>query len=134
MIHPEGKNENELDQKGGEDEEEATEWLTKHGWEPVKGNFNAGKASFFDDNAVQDQDVAAVMGIHRTGNKEDAVTDMAVMNMTGGYSIPDYESLVEEKKTEIDEFINSFWPVIREYRANYNNEGSELGKKRADLA
>ena len=118
----------------GEDEEEATEWLTKHGWEPVKGNFNAGKASFFDDNAVQDQDVAAVMGIHRTGNKEDAVTDMAVMNMTGGYSIPDYESLVEEKKTEIDEFINSFWPVIREYRANYNNEGSELGKKRADLA
>ena len=118
----------------GKTEDKAKEWLTKNGWEPVKGDFNAGKASFFDDNKIQDQNVAAVMGIKRTDDKDKAITDMAVMNMTGGYSIPDYETLLNDKKAEIDEYINHFKVVIEEYRANYNNEGSEYGKKRADLA
>ena len=53
----------------GKTEKEATKWLEKNGWEPVKGDFNAGKASFWDDNKVQDQNVAAVMGIRRTNDK-----------------------------------------------------------------
>ena len=118
----------------GKTEDKAAKWLKDNGWEPVKGDFNAGKASFFDNNKLQDQNVAAVMGIKRTDDKNDAITDMAVMNMTGGYSIPDYEELLKQKKAEIDEYINHFMVVIEEYRANYNNEGSEFGKKRADLA
>ena len=118
----------------GKTEDEAKAWLTNNGWEPVEGDFNAGKASFFDDNTLQDQNVAAVMGIKRTNEADDAITDMAVMNMTGGYSIADYESLVKEKKTQIKEFLNNFQVVIDEYRANYNGEGSDFGKKRADLA
>ena len=118
----------------GKSEKKATEWLQKNGWEPVKGDFNAGKASFFDDNKIQDQNVAAVMGIKRTDDKEQAITDMAVMNMKGGYSLPEYEKLIDEKKTEINEFINHFMVVIEEYRANYNGEGSEFGKKRAETA
>ena len=118
----------------GKTEEEAAQWLKDNGWEPVEGDFNAGKASFFDDNKVQDQNVAAVMGIKRTDEKNQAVTDMAVMNMTGGYSFPQYEELVEQKKTEINEFINNFRVVIDEYRANYNGEGSELGQQRAQIA
>ena len=47
----------------GKTEDEAKAWLTKNDWEPVEGDFNAGKASFFDDNKLQDQNVAAVMGI-----------------------------------------------------------------------
>ncbi len=112
----------------GEKEADAAQWLRDNGWEPVEGDFNAEKAAVFDD------DVAAVMGIRRTNNAEDAITDMAVMNMKGGYSIPAYEQLVEEKKAQIDEFVNVFMPVIREYRTNYNGEGSEFGKKRADEA
>ena len=118
----------------GKTEAAAAKWLTDNGWEPVKGDFNAGKASFFDDNKIQDQNVAAVMGIKRTDDKDDAITDMAVMNMTGGYSLPDYEKLVKEKKGEINEFINSFMAVIEEFRANYNGAGSEFGKERADIA
>ena len=118
----------------GKTEDEAKAWLTKNDWEPVEGDFNAGKASFFDDNKLQDQNVAAVMGIKRTDKVDEAVTDMAVMNMTGGYSIADYESILGEKKAQIDEFINNFQVVINEYRANYNGEGSEFGKERADLA
>ncbi len=118
----------------GKTEAKASEWLKKNGWEPVQGDFNAGKASFFDDNMLQDQNVAAVMGIKRTDDKNDAITDMAVMNMTGGYSLPQYEELLGQKKAEIDDYINHFKVVIEEYRANYNNEGSEYGKKRADMA
>ncbi len=118
----------------GKTEDKASEWLKKNGWEPVKGDFNAGKASFFDDNKLQDQNVAAVMGIKRTDDKEDAITDLAVMNMKGGYSIPNYEQLIKDKKAQIDEMISSFKPVIAEFRANRNNEGSSFGKKRADLA
>ena len=118
----------------GKDEKEAAKWLTENGWEPVEGDFNAGKASFFDDNKLQDQNVAAVMGIKRTDEVSDAITDMAVMNMTGGYSFADYESLVNEKKAEIEAFLGRFQSVIDEYRANYNGEGGESGKTRADLS
>ena len=118
----------------GKTEKKAAKWLTDNGWEPVEGDFNAGKASFFDNNKIQDQNVAAVMGIKRTDDKDNAITDMAVMNMKGGYSIPDYEKLVEEKKAQINEFINNFMVVIQEYRANYNGEGGEFGRERAALS
>ena len=109
-------------------EDKAAEWLEENGWEPVEGDFNAGKASTFDD------DVAAVMGIKRTDDKDNAITDMAVMNMMGGYSVPQYEELLKQKKTEIDEFIKHFRVVIEEYRTNWNEQGSEFGKKRAVTA
>ncbi len=120
----------------GKSEKDAVKWLKDNGWEPIKGDndFNAGKASGFDDNIIVDDNVAAAMGIKRTDDKEQAITDIAVMNMTGGYSLPEYEKLVEEKKGEINEFINHFMVVIEEYRANYNGEGSEFGKKRAEVA
>ncbi len=118
----------------GKNEDKAAKWLTENGWEPVEGDFNAGKASFFDDNKLQDQNVAAVMGIKRTDDKNNAITDMAVMNMKGGYSIPEYEKLLEEKKAEINEFINNYMVVIEEYRANLNKNSRAFGRKRADLA
>ncbi len=120
----------------GKTEEDAKNWLKANKWEPIKGNsdFNAGKASFFDDNKLQDQNVVAVMGIRRTDKAEEAITDMAVMNMKGGYSFQDYENLLKEKKAEIKEFVNNFQVVIDEFRDNYNGKGSDFGKKRADLS
>lgn len=117
----------------GKTEEEATKWLKDNGWEPVSGDLNAGKASYWDDRYGHRENVASVMGIKRTDKTYEAVTDMAVMNMKGGYDIPMYEDLVDQKRKDIDEFINTFLPVLKEYRANYNNEGSESGKARADL-
>ena len=111
----------------GKTEDEAKAWLEANGWEPVKGDFNAGKNSTWDDP------VAAVMGIRRTNDAQDAVTDMAVMNMTGGYDFPAYEKLIEKKQGQIDEFLDSFMPTIQEYRDNYNGKGGALGKTRADL-
>ena len=114
----------------GKTEEEAKKWLKENGWEPIKGNANAGlgKASFFDN------EIAAVIGIRRTTKADEALTDLAVMNMKGGYSLPAYQELLDEKKAEIDEFIRGFIPILEEYRQNYKGEGSDLGKKRADMA
>ena len=112
----------------GSTEEEARQWLKSHDWEPVDGNFNAGK----------DNNVAAVMGIKCTNDPNNAITDMAVMNMGTegytGYSFDDYQSLLNEKKADIDEFVDCFMPVIQEYRENYNGKGSAAGKARAQLA
>ena len=114
----------------GSSEGEAKEWLTDNGWEPVGKDLNAGNTS----DASGFKNASAVMGIKRTNDANDAVTDMATMNMRGGYSFDDYESLVKEKKADITEFIRTFIPVLEEYRANYNGKGSEAGKKRAQYA
>ena len=114
----------------GSSEEEAKKWLTDNGWEPVGSDLNKGNTS----KASGYNDVASVMGIKRTNDPNKAVTDMAVMNMMGGYSFDDYKTILEEKKTDINEFIRTFIPVLEEYRANFNGEGSEGGQKRAQYA
>ncbi len=118
----------------GKTEDDARKWLEDHGWEPVDGNFNKGKESDLDKN----EKVATVMGIHRTNDPKEAITDMAVMNMgvkgKEGYSFSDYKALVEMKRAEIDEFLDCFTPVLQEYRANVTGKGSASGKARADLA
>ena len=113
----------------GEDKAKAEQWLKDNGWEPM-ADLNEGKSS----KAAGIKNAAAVLGIKRTNDPKEAITDMAVMNMKGGYSFDDYESLVAQKKTDIDEFIKTFIPALQEYRDNYNGKGSEGGKKRAQMA
>ena len=113
----------------GEDKAKAEQWLKDNGWEPM-ADLNEGKSS----QAVGIKNAVAVLGIKRTSNPNEAITDMAVMNMKDGYSFDDYESLVAQKKADITEFINTFIPALNEYRDNYNGKGSEGGKKRAQMA
>ena len=110
-----------------DDETKAKDWLTDHGYEPI-ADLNAGKTSVTKTNTV------AYLGITRTDDPNEAITDMAVMNMNGGYSFDKYEEIVNQKRADIDEFINTFIPALNEYRQNYNGEGSEGGQKRAQMA
>lgn len=111
----------------GDSEDPAKEWLTQHGYQPI-ADLNAGKTSATKTNTV------AMLGITRTDDPSEAITDMAVMNMNGGYSFDKYEEIVKQKRADIDEFINTFIPALNEYRDNYNGKGSEGGKKRAQMA
>ena len=113
----------------GEDKAQAEAWLRDHGWEPLC-DLNDGKSS----TAPGKHNSVAVLGIKRTNDPKEAVTDMATMFMTGGYSFDDYEGLVKQKKADIEEFINTFVPALNEYRDNYNGKGSAGGKKRAQTA
>lgn len=111
----------------GKSEDPAKNWLTEHGYQPI-ADLNAGKTSATKTPTV------AMLGITRTDDPNEAITDMAVMNMNGGYSFDKYEAIVNQKRADINEFINNFIPALNEYRDNYNGKGSEGGQKRAKMA
>ena len=113
----------------GEKKEDAEAWLKKNGWEPI-ADLNEGKSS----KATGKHNAVAMMGIKRTSDPDEAITDMATMYMKGGYSFDDYDNLVAKKKKDITEFINTFVPALEEYRQNYSGKGSKGGKIRAQAA
>ncbi len=67
------------------------------------------------------------LGYKTTKNRNEAITDLALMNMKGGYSVKDYETLMEtQMKSQIIPLVDSFLAAINEYRENY-----EAGNQRA---
>ena len=66
------------------------------------------------------------LGYKTTTDRAEAITDLAVMNMKGGYSVKDYELLMEQYMTEqIIPFVENFITSIKEYRENYNSSNEE---------
>ena len=90
----------------GKDADEAKKTLSDKGFTPVEGNLNDGGKTY------------AMMGFKMTRNIRDSITDLAVMNMRGDYSVEDYKKLLKGQKTEIAEFLSEYMAVIREYRSN----------------
>ena len=90
----------------GKDAEEAKKTLSDKGFTPVEGNLNDGGKTY------------AMMGYKTTDDIRDSITDLAVMNMRGDYSVEDYKKLLKGQKTEIAEFLDEFMTVIKEYRYN----------------
>ena len=71
------------------------------------------------------------LGYKTTTNPNEAITDLAVMNMRGGYSIRDYEQLMETRlKSEILPFVDRFIVTLNEYRENLVST-NEANKARA---
>ncbi len=71
-------------------------------------------------------DQAVYLGYKTTTVRNDAITDLALMNMKGGYSVQEYEALMEtQMKSQIIPFVDSFLTTIGEYRANYNSDNEE---------
>ena len=74
-----------------------------------------------------------LLGYKTTNNPKDAITDLAVMNMNGGYSTQDYEILMSEHMDgEIKPFVDRFIASLDEYRENYNKPADSVNHKRAD--
>ena len=67
-----------------------------------------------------------------TTDKDDAITDLALMNMKGGYSTAEYKSLMETYlKSQIIPFVDNFLSAINEFRENYKSSNPD-NKERAD--
>ena len=98
----------------GKDADSAKKTLEDKGFTPVDGNLNDGG------------DTYVMMGYKTTDDIRDSITDLAVMNMRGDYSVEDYKRMLKAQKTEIAEFLTEFMAVIKEYRANL-----KAGKARA---
>ena len=90
----------------GKDADEAKKTLSDKGFTPVEGNLNDGGKTY------------AMMGYKTTDDIRESITDLAVMNMRGDYSVEDYKKLLKGQKTEIAEFLDEFMTVIKEYRYN----------------
>ena len=107
----------------GSTEDEAKNWLTENGYEVLDHNLNEGADDLISSKR------AVYLGYTTTEDPEEAVTDMKLMNMKGGYSVQDYQMLLEEQKTNIRSFLDNFIIAINEYRTNYAN-----GQQRAVVA
>ena len=85
-------------------------------------------------NAIGRKGTAIVyLGYKTTDKPEEAITDLATMNMKGGYSFADYQKLMEQHKNQVVRpFLEKFMGTIKEYRANYNGS-NEDNKAKARL-
>ena len=78
-------------------------------------------------NALARKGTAIVYLGYKTTNKpEEAITDLATMNMKGGYSFADYQKLMEQHRDQVVRpFLEKFMGTIREYRTNYNSSNED---------
>ncbi len=93
---------------------------------PADLNADAGAT---DDYAKGNN--AVYLGYKTTKIRSEAITDLALMNMKGGYSVKDYEALMDGQMSEqIVPFVENFLATINEYRENYNSSNN-ANKERA---
>ena len=107
----------------GKTADEAKAWLTENGYEILDYDLNEDADDLFSTSR------AVYLGYTTTDNAEEAITDMRLMNMKGGYSVQDYQMLLEDQKANIKIFLDDFIVAIKEYRYNYN-----AGQARAEVA
>ena len=99
----------------GKTEADAKSWLQDRGYKFVDDNLNSGADDTFSTKR------AVYLGYKTTSKASEAITDMKVMNMNGGYSVQDYQMLIEQQKADVREFVNNFIVALNEFRENYKN-------------
>ncbi len=107
----------------GDTEDEAKKWLTDNDYEVLDSNLNDGADDTFSTKR------AVYLGYKTTDKADEAITDMKLMNMKGGYSVQDYQMILSEQKDNLKVFFDNFKVAVQEYRNNYN-----AGQQRAIAA
>ena len=98
--------------------EEGKRALKEAGFTVSSQNLNED-AGYNENNNAQ---TPVYLGYKTTVVREDAITDMALMNMNGNYSFNDYEMLLESQKEEIDAMLEIYTPAIEEFREKYKED------------
>jgi len=121
----------------GETSEQASKELLEEGYTILKDggeyadlNKDAGAKSALKEGPNQK---IVYLGYKTTAEASDAITDLAVMNMRGGYSFEDYEKLVQNHMdTQIKPFVDRFIATLKEYRENLQKPQDSANFKRAN--
>ena len=101
--------------------------LLKDGNAPVDLNREAG------GGLGSKGEKAVYLGYKTTKNSKEAITDLALMNMKGGYAVAAYDALYEEYiKSQITPLADDFVTMLEEFRTTYN--GYNKSKPRAQYA
>lgn len=123
----------------GRTSKEAAKELLEEGFTIIKGNdgnyaelnYKAGTTNAGAKSGPTSKIV--YIGYKTTNDPQKAITDLAVMNINGGYSVQDYETLMANHlEGEIKPFVDSFIAALNEYRENYNKPENTLNHIRAD--
>ena len=89
-------------------------------------NYEAGTKSGMKKGPTQK---VVYLGYKTTDNPKEAITDLAVMNMNGGYSVEDYEVLMaNHMEGDIKPFVDRFIAALEEYRENNNQRKAVLSR------
>ncbi len=122
----------------GETSDQASKELLADGYTILKddsGNYadlnkDAGAKSTLKEGPRQR---IVYLGYKTTADANDAITDLAVINMRGGYSFEDYEKLVQtHMDTQIKPFVDRFITTLNEYRENLKKPQDSANYKRAN--
>ena len=122
----------------GETSEQASKELLDEGYTILRDdggeyadlNKDAGSKSTLKEGPRQK---IVYLGYKTTADASDAITDLAVMNMNGGYSFEDYEKMVNEHMdTRIKPFVDRFIATLTEYRENLKKPQDSANYKRAN--
>ena len=92
------------------------DWFEKNGYTMIEGNLNEDASGYLK------KEVGVYMGYSTTTNSKEAVTDLAVMNERGNYSVGEYKRILEEQKKMYDDMVSDLKDMLEEYRTNVNNE------------
>ncbi len=95
-------------------EDEAKNMLTNAGYEILDKNLNPGG------------DKAVYLGYKKSTNVDDAITDVKVMNMKGGFNVSDYETIFQDALDQYSSEVNNIRIAANEFAENY-----KAGKKEA---
>ena len=95
----------------------AKKLLTDEGFEVLDKNLNPGGAK------------VVYLGYKKSTNVDDAITDVRVMNMNGGFNISDYDSIVDEALQTYKKDIDNIRIAAKEFAENY-----KAGKREAQIA
>ena len=93
----------------------AKKWLTDNGYTVVDTDLNQKTGKDY-----------VYIGYKTTTNPDEAITDISLMQMDGGYSFSEYEALLEQKTQQINNMLDSLSACLTETRANL-----AAGKKNA---
>ena len=94
--------------------DEAKKLLTDAGYTVLDKNLNPGG------------DKAVYLGYMKSKNVDDAITDVKVMNMNGGFNISDYETIFQDALDQYSSEVNNIRVAAKEFAENY-----KAGKKEA---
>jgi len=114
--------------------DEAAKALEDKGYAVLKGD--DGRPADLNQGAgsALKEERAVVLGYKTTGERAKAITDLAVMNMSGGYSFSDYATLMDKYRDgQVRPFIERFMATVAEYRANAESQNPG-NRARADMA
>lgn len=85
-------------------------------WAVIPGNLNEGASGSLK------KEVGVFLCYTTTTSADEAVTDIAVMNEKGNYSVGAYEQILKEQRDMYKDMIDDMKDMLEEYRANYTNK------------